>query len=100
MNVVQGANPTAKPPRWTAQMEPKVKAVCASWEAEVNFSYDLKPPNLLKVCNILESEKEIVKNYISKRERCQLIQHVIFTIKQGIQRTGRQKIVKYYVAFI
>lgn len=68
MDMVRGANPTAEPLRRTTQMEPKIEAVCASREAEVNLSYYLKPPDLLKVCNTLESEKTKIFKIILVKE--------------------------------
>ncbi|KAL6659942.1 hypothetical protein ACP70R_002064 [Stipagrostis hirtigluma subsp. patula] len=51
MDLLRAANTASKTCGRLSKMKPEVQAVGPCWEAEINFSNHLEPPDLLKICN-------------------------------------------------
>lgn len=60
MDELRAREPPAHPLVWSAQVEPEEKAVRTSRKAEINLASHLKPPNLLKIGNIVKSATKTI----------------------------------------
>jgi hypothetical protein len=60
MNELRARDPTACPLVWSAQVEAEEKAVRTSRKAKINLTSHLKPPNLLKIGNIVKSAMKTI----------------------------------------